>query len=470
MAQRASPGDSGPPRASRYASASPRLRARRAGPRQGRPGSARGDDSEGKAQHDRKQRGKRVNPEDPRRLPPELAEPGAVELKERRIAQASDALVLTGSRGRIKGSGRLGDLPRATGPVPPLPAAELEAAAFLAAVVAQVAAGQSDEYVLQADVPGGQAGQRPLQGLELVEQGGDGSMGLGDGQRVSLAVDPGREHGIEPGEDPGAPAASPLPSSANSTMWSPPRRAISSRGEPMRDDLAVVDDRHAVAEPLGLVHVVGRQQDGPAAVAQITDHVPELAPRLRVQASGRLVEEEQLGVADQGDGDGQPLLLAAGKLLDQSIGLGLQRNPRDGLVGRQAAAGRSCGRRSAARARSPCRETGSPGGSRRSAPGWRPGRRSPSCAPAPRPRRRSAGSSPSRISTVVVLPAPLGPKQAEALADVDLQVDAVDREDRAIAARVLLAQFLDANGPIAHGRRLSLEASSPGSGPDEFVR
>ena len=31
-----------------------------------------------------------------------------------------------------------------------------------------------------------------------------------------------------------------------------------------RDDLAVIHDRHAVAQPLGLVHVVRGQQDGAA--------------------------------------------------------------------------------------------------------------------------------------------------------------------------------------------------------------
>ena len=80
------------------------------------------------------------------------------------------------------------------------------------------------------------------------------------------------------------------------------------------DHLAVIDDRHPVAQPLGLVHVVRRQQDGPALGAEAADDVPELPARLRVEAGRRLVEEQQLRVADQGAGHRQPLLLAAGEL------------------------------------------------------------------------------------------------------------------------------------------------------------
>ena len=54
-------------------------------------------------------------------------------------------------------------------------------------------------------------------------------------------------------------------SSANSTTCSAPSEAISSRGRAERDDLAVVHDRHAIAQPLGLVHVVRGEQDGAAA-------------------------------------------------------------------------------------------------------------------------------------------------------------------------------------------------------------
>ncbi len=107
-------------------------------------------------------------------------------------------------------------------------------AGFVGLVVAEVAAGERDEDVLQADVPGGQAGQRPSLAIELVEQGGDRAMRLGDGQRVAVALGPGGEDRVEAEERFGVERApSPAASRANSTMWSPPSRAISSAGDPM---------------------------------------------------------------------------------------------------------------------------------------------------------------------------------------------------------------------------------------------
>ena len=78
-----------------------------------------------------------------------------------------------------------------------------------------------------------------------------------------------------------------------------------------RDHVALVDDGDAVAEPLGLVHVMRREQHRPAARAEPEDDVPELPPRLRVQARGGLVEEEHVRIADQRAGDGEALLLPA---------------------------------------------------------------------------------------------------------------------------------------------------------------
>ena len=59
--------------------------------------------------------------------------------------------------------------------------------------------------------------------------------------------------------------------------------------------------------------------------------------------------------------------------------------------------------------------------------------RLPAAARAPRPRRRRPASRPSRISIDVVLPAPFGPEQAEALARVDVEIETVDGRDVAIA-------------------------------------
>src|SRR5581483_4711828 len=83
-----------------------------------------------------------------------------------------------------------------------------------------------------------------------------------------------------------------------------PRRSL-------RDDLAAGDHGDPVGELLGLVHVVRREEDGLAETAETFDHVPRRAARGRVETGRRLVEEDELRVADQGERDVEPPPLAA---------------------------------------------------------------------------------------------------------------------------------------------------------------
>ena len=62
---------------------------------------------------------------------------------------------------------------------------------------------------------------------------------------------------------------------------------------PLADDLAVVDEGDPVAELLGLLDVVGGEQDRGPFVVDALDVVPELEPQLDVDARGRLVEDQQ---------------------------------------------------------------------------------------------------------------------------------------------------------------------------------
>ena len=78
-----------------------------------------------------------------------------------------------------------------------------------------------------------------------------------------------------------------------------------------RNDLSVVHNRHAVAQPLGLIHIVRGQDDGATGLLQAIDQVPQVTPRLRIKPRCRLVEKQQLRIADQRAGHRQPLLLAS---------------------------------------------------------------------------------------------------------------------------------------------------------------
>ena len=85
-------------------------------------------------------------------------------------------------------------------------------------------------------------------------------------------------------------------------------------------DPAVVDDREAVAQRVGLLEVVGRQEDGGAGLAQPADLVPHPRPGLRIEAGRRLVEEEQRRPVDHADADVEPAPHAARVRPARSVG------------------------------------------------------------------------------------------------------------------------------------------------------
>ena len=152
------------------------------------------------------------------------------------------------------------------------------------------------------------------------------------------------------------------------------------------DDAPVDHHGDAVGQRLGLVHEVGGEEDRLAQRAEVLDRRPRLAAGRRVEAGGRLVEEEQVGVADEGEGEVQAAPLAAREQLD-ALGSPCRPGPR------------------ARRARRP---GGGAGSSARTwsgppPPSARPGRRPPAgrcrrarAAPARRPRGRGRARAPRR--------------------------------------------------------------------------
>ena len=87
-------------------------------------------------------------------------------------------------------------------------------------------------------------------------------------------------------------------------------------GRALGDDLRLVHDHQPVAQLLRLVHVVRREDERHALLLEAVETVPEQVSRLRVEAGGRLVEQQQVGLVDEPAGDDQAPLHAPRERLD----------------------------------------------------------------------------------------------------------------------------------------------------------
>src|SRR5690606_41919075 len=70
-------------------------------------------------------------------------------------------------------------------------------------------------------------------------------------------------------------------------------------GRAVRDALPPVDDDDVVGELVGLLQVLRGEQHGDAVVGQAAHDVPQAVAAARVEAGGRLVQEEDLRTPDQ---------------------------------------------------------------------------------------------------------------------------------------------------------------------------
>src|SRR5690606_36227300 len=93
-------------------------------------------------------------------------------------------------------------------------------------------------------------------------------------------------------------------------------RARQRVGRALEHEPALAEDREAMAA-LGLVHVVRRDEDGRAPIGELEEALPELAPRLGIDAGRRLVEEDKLRIVDDGAREREPLLLAAAEAVGE---------------------------------------------------------------------------------------------------------------------------------------------------------
>jgi hypothetical protein len=99
------------------------------------------------------------------------------------------------------------------------------------------------------------------------------------------------------------------------------------------DDLRVVHDDEAVAQLLGLVHVVRGEDERDAALLEPVQPVPHHVPGLRVQAGGWLVEDEDVRVVDQRPGDRETAFHPARQRVDLVIPAVRQLDEIQQLVG-----------------------------------------------------------------------------------------------------------------------------------------
>ena len=97
-------------------------------------------------------------------------------------------------------------------------------------------------------------------------------------------------------------------------------------------DLAVVQDRDAVADKLHVGELMRGQEDRPAFLFQPQDQVADVAVRDRVKARRRLVEEQQLGIVDERLRDADALEHAFGERAQRLLAGSLQADHLQQLV------------------------------------------------------------------------------------------------------------------------------------------
>ena len=91
-------------------------------------------------------------------------------------------------------------------------------------------------------------------------------------------------------------------------------RGLQRRRRPLAQQPAAVEQPDAIAEQLGLGHVVGREEDRAPAARARADEVDDEAAREHVEAGGGLVEDQHRRVVQRGAGERDPLPLAGGEL------------------------------------------------------------------------------------------------------------------------------------------------------------
>src|SRR5262249_27847707 len=100
----------------------------------------------------------------------------------------------------------------------------------------------------------------------------------------------------------------------------------------LADDLAAVEDDAAVADQFHLAQKVRVEEDRRAPAAQLVEDLADLAAADRIDAVGRLVEEDHVGVVYQRLGDAHALFHALGIGLDLVVHAALEADHVEDLA------------------------------------------------------------------------------------------------------------------------------------------
>ena len=243
------------------------------------------------------------------------------------------------------------------------------------------------------------------------------------------------------------------------------RRTITSSSVPLGDQPARLEDDDVVAGRFDFGQAVGAEQRRRAALGQRADEVADLDRALGVESVGRLVEDDDRGVADQGQGDPDPLAHPQRERADLVVGAVGETDADAGSRGTSASLGREADRggpdlevlaSALAFLYERRRLDDHPGAAGRAS--RKPG------DPASWPRIRAwpevGRCSPSRTRIAVDLPAPLGPSRPTTLPSGTREGEVV--EHRAMAEALDQALELDRRArrghvlPLSYGRSLAV--------------
>ena len=100
----------------------------------------------------------------------------------------------------------------------------------------------------------------------------------------------------------------------------------------LADDLAAPDHGDPVRDRADLAQLVGDEDDRLPGLLELAHDLHQLVGLLRRQDRGRLVEDEDLGVAGERLDDLDPLLDADGQVLDQRVGVDVEAEPLGDLA------------------------------------------------------------------------------------------------------------------------------------------